>query len=369
MIKNKKFLELIQNANNIAILVPNFSEFSGDARVVEVQTRELANIGKKVTIFTLNDEMSKYEKWKSNRYIGIINLNMPNNSFWQRVYRLIFPIDIIKTIKALKMLKNYQLIISHNYPMNWLAFLAKILWDKKYIYWYHGIPPSKFYLYLHEKIYLWLFIFLTKITTINADLIVSVSKFAKKEFKEYINREEGIVIYNKLNMDRFPKDIPKNDKLRLRKKLGIYNSPLILNVGRVCPQKGAHLLVKAFKLIKKEIPDAKLVIVGKHTYKWYSAKLKKIADDSVIFAGFVPDDELPLYYASCDIYATCSLWETYNIPLLEAQFYNKPVIAFNIGAHPEVINTKFGILVEAGNIEQFAKACIRKLKKLRRGSA
>ena len=86
-----------------------------------------------------------------------------------------------------------------------------------------------------------------------------------------------------------------------------------------------------------------------------------MSDDSVIFTGFAPAEELPLYYAMCDIFATCSLWETFNRPLAEAQACGKPVIAFNIGPHPEVIDEN-GMLVETGNVEKFAEACVTKLR-------
>jgi len=107
-----------------------------------------------------------------------------------------------------------------------------------------------------------------------------------------------------------------------------------------------------------------LVIVGRHTYDYYSKELKEKCDSSVIFAGYVPDEELPQYYAMCDIYATCSLWETYNIPLAEAQICGKTVVAFDIGPHREVIDEN-GVLVEKGNIEKFAEACIHKLREVR----
>jgi 1,2-diacylglycerol 3-alpha-glucosyltransferase len=50
--------------------------------------------------------------------------------------------------------------------------------------------------------------------------------------------------------------------------------------------------------------------------------------------------------------------------LAEAQACGKPVVAFDMGPHPEVINEN-GILVETGNIEKFAEACIEKLKQVR----
>lgn len=337
----------------IAILVPNFAEYSGDARVAELQAEELVEKGNDVTIFALAANIKP-----KNAKLFIIG--MPKSLFWERVYRLILPLDLIKTLRWLPKLKNFDLVISHLYPMNWLAFLAKKLYKVKYTYWYHGIPTPELYQNLYERIYLKTFIFLTKHTVQNVDRAVSVSNAARIEFKKYTGIDSE-VIYNRPDLKRFHKEI---DGSEIRKKHNLGNDPVILNVGRVCPQKGAHFLIEAFKLTKQKIPNAKLVIAGKHTYNYYSKKLREMADDSVIFVGFIPDEELPYYYAACDIYATCSMWETFNIPLAEAQACGKPVVAFDIGPHPEVIDEN-GILVERGNIEKFAEACISKLREVR----
>jgi len=348
------FSKLIREANRVAILVPDFSEYSGNGRVAAVQAEELVKEGKEVVIFTLRARLHP-------RHVKVFVLGMPRSLFWERIYTLIFPLDLIKVFKWLKKLKKFDLIISHFYPMNWLAFLAKKFYGKKYVYWYHGIvnPPSLFPRF-HERIATWLDILLTKLTTRNVDHAVSVSRSAQKELKELIGLDSE-VIYNKPDLRKFHRGI---DGSEIRRKLNLGDAPVILNVGRICPQKGTHLLVQAFLLVKKEIPNAKLVIVGKHTFDYYSKKVKELCDDSVIFTGFVPDDELPKYYAMCDIYATCSLWEANNVPVLEAQACGKPVIAFDFEFFKEEVDEK-GVLVEKGNIEKFAEACIRKLKEVR----
>lgn len=334
----------------VAILVPNFSEYSGDARVAEIQAEELVEKGNDVTVFALAANI-KPNKAK------IFVMGMPRSLFWQRVYRLIYPLDLINTYKWIPELKDFDLIISHLYPMNWLAFLAKKKYGVKYTHWDHGIPYPELYPNLHERVYLKIFIFLTKYTVQNVDRAVSVSNAARIEFKKYTGIDSE-VIYNHLDLTRFHEGI---DGSELRKKYSLDNDPVILFVGRINPHKGVHLLIEAFKLIKKEIPNSKLIIVGKHTYDNYSEKLKKLSDSSVIFAGYVSDEELPFYYSICDLYATCSLWEFFDLPIVEAQTCGKHVVAFDIGSHAEVIN-KNGILVEKENIQQFAKACINKLK-------
>jgi 1,2-diacylglycerol 3-alpha-glucosyltransferase len=144
----------------------------------------------------------------------------------------------------------------------------------------------------------------------------------------------------------------------------IGDAPTILYVGRLAPQKGVHLLIKAFMLLKKQMPDARLMLVGDPTFKYYFGRLKEMSNSSVIFAGHVSSRAMPYYYAMCDVFATCSLWENCNLPVLEAQACGKPVVAFDIDAFKEVASQNI-VLVEKLNIERFSVACVEMIRKAR----
>ena len=187
-----------------------------------------------------------------------------------------------------------------------------------------------------------------------------MKKTGQKELKLYTGLCSDVV-YNKPDLTRFN---PYVDGSAVREKYFLGEEPIFLSVGVISPVKGAHLLIQAFKLIKKCLPDAKLIIVGKHTYGEYSRQLSQEADESVIFAGYVPDEELPKYYSICDVYTTCSLWEAHNVPVLEAQACGKPIVAFNFNFFQEELG-KNDILVEEYNIEEFANACVKKYKDIK----
>ena len=340
----------------IAILVPNFSEYSGDARVAELQAEELVKEGNEIVIFALDANITP-------KRAKLFVMGMPKSLFWQRVYRLVLPLDLIKTLRWLPKLKDFDLIISHLYPMNWFAYITKKFYKVKYTYWNHGIINPNLYPHLYGKLYIKLSNFLTKITTRNVDHVVSISKYAREEFKNYTGLESD-VIYNKIDTKRFHEGI---DGLKIREKYNLCGDYIILYVGRISYHKGIHLLIDAFDLIKRKIPNAKLIICGKHTFDEYSKKLKEMSTSSVIFAGYVPDGDLPFYYAACDIYATCTLWECYNLPLAEAQVCGKPVVAFDIGPHKEIINEN-GVLVKTGDINKFAQACVNMIVMQQRGN-
>ncbi len=332
----------------IAILTPTFNHYSGIDRVVQLQAEDYIRKGNKVTIIALE------AKIKPNNY-EIIELGMPKNSFLQRLYRLFFFLDL-KKLNYYKKLKTFDTVISHFYPMNWLAYLAKKHYKIKYIYHDHGINTRGLINSLFQKIYMRLFLFFNNITLKNVDSAFSVSKYLQKQLK----KESGIdgkVAYNKIDKKRFNKNV-KGDKII--KKLNLKNKKVLLYVGRIAPHKGIHLLLSSFSIIKKQIPNSKLIIAGNPTFNKYFKKLKRSSNKDVIFTGFVEDKNLPYYYAASDIYTTASLWEGFNLPAAEAQACGKPVVAFNIGSHPEIV--KDGILVKEKDIKGFADAIIKLLK-------
>lgn len=196
-------------------------------------------------------------------------------------------------------------------------------------------------------------------TAKKADSAISISKFSQKSLLKEVGLKSEVVS-NVIDNKRFHFGL--NGSL-LREELALEDNPVILFVGSIRPPKCIHLLIESFNIVKRSIPNAKLVIIGAITFGKYYEKLKKMSDNSVIFAGYVSDDELPSYYAACDVYATASLWEGFNLPLAEAQACGKPVVAFDIGPHKEVVDEgKTGLLVRPKDSEALADAIVKLLQ-------
>lgn len=334
----------------IAILTPTFSHFSGIDRVVEQQALEYARKGNKVIVFALEATIKP-------KGFKLEVLGMPKSLFLQRLYRLLFFLDFISFSKAVKKLKDFDIVISHFYPMNLIVSRAKKKFGVKYIYHNHGIGYSELFSNPLERLYMKLFSYFNKLSLKNVDSAFSVSKFLSNELK----KETGIeseVAYNKID-SRYKKGI---DGAKIRKKLGIKNNEkLLLFVGRLSPHKNIHTLLKIFGIVNDKLPNTRLLVVGKPTFRRYYDELKINANDKVIFKEFIEDKELPYYYAACDLYVTASLWEGFNLPAAEAQACGKKVVAFAIGSHPEIV--KNGVLVKKNDIVAFSNAVISLLKK------
>jgi glycosyltransferase involved in cell wall biosynthesis len=336
----------------IAHLTPTFFAFHGADRVVHRLALEQKDEGNSVTIFTLEADMEPPEK------VGLEIMKMPRNLTWQSIYQLVMPLDIHKVLRWLPKLKGFDVIYSYCYPMNWLAYLAKRFYGVKFTYYNYGISYPEIYPSFLERTYLRIFIALANWTNRRADGAISISQFLRQQ----LEKETGLVsqvVYPEIEINRFHERL---DGSSVRDKYNLGSRPLIVYVGRISPQKGVHLLVEAFRLVEQAVSDVKLLIVGKPTFPGYFKKLREMADISVIFAGYVADEELPYYYAACDVYATATMWEGFNLPLAEAQACGKPVVAFDIGPHPEVVKDgETGFLVPAQDIHALAEAMIKLL--------
>lgn len=105
--------------------------------------------------------------------------------------------------------------------------------------------------------------------------------------------------------------------------------PLVLQVGRVAPEKGLPLLIDAFELVVAQRPDARLVIVG--DWQRYPKIARRLAAARAAgwcrLEGEQPRDKLGAYYAMADVFAFPSLTDTQALVLHEAALAGCPIVA------------------------------------------
>jgi phosphatidylinositol alpha-1,6-mannosyltransferase len=171
------------------------------------------------------------------------------------------------------------------------------------------------------------------------DRIIAVSNYtAKVLIDEYQVPSKNItVIPNAVDTNRFN---PKIDgQHAIREKIGLHSEPIILFVGRLDHTKGMEYLIEAFSMLVKEIPDVKLVLVGKGPLK-KSLQMhlnKSVLKKSVLFYGAASNNELPQIYAASNVVALPSLIEGFGIVLLEAMATAKPCVAAKAGGTEDAI--------------------------------
>lgn len=336
---------------NVAFLTGTFSSFSGIERQVQYQAEALVKKGHQVAIYTFAADM----KPTANYELHVLGL--PKNSFVERVYRLLYPLFPWIIQRQVKYLAGYDEVICHQYPLTALAAMAKKRYRSKYTYFDHGVPPPSIFPSPVDRFYIWVFRKLMVPTIRSADRIVCISRYLQQEMK-VLTGIEAEVQYDEYDHHRFH---PNVDDKSIRQQYNLGDRPIILFIGRISPHKNIQELIQAFHRIDAKY-WATLIIVGKKTFNKYGANLEAGAGPNVIFAGYVPDEEIPSYYGAADVYATASLWEGYDLPVVEARACGKPTVMYDIGPHPEIA-VPSDSLVSARDISVFARALERQIEK------
>jgi glycosyltransferase involved in cell wall biosynthesis len=191
----------------------------------------------------------------------------------------------------------------------------------------------------------------------NIEKFIAVSQAEKNQvIKRGIPGGKVEVIYNGVSDSHV--QIQSLQKKESGKKTIIY-------LGRLANSKNLELLVNAMPYVLKKINNAKLIIAGAD---WGALNtLKKLASrlgvtSAIGFAGEVRDEQKIDFLVSGDIFVHPSLQDIFSISILEANAAGLPVVAFDTGGNPEMIQDgKTGILVKSFTAEALADSIIKLL--------
>ncbi|GAA1482861.1 GDP-mannose-dependent alpha-(1-6)-phosphatidylinositol monomannoside mannosyltransferase [Gordonia sinesedis] len=201
----------------------------------------------------------------------------------------------------------------------------------------------------------------------HTDVITFVSRYTRGRFASAFGAQAALeYLPPGVDTSRFAPDPLARNRLRARHGLG--ERPVILCLSRLVPRKGQDVLIRALPLIRREIADAALVIVGGGPY---ADDLHRLADrekvaEHVVFTGSVPADELAAYHNVADVFAMPSRTrgggldvEGLGIVYLEASASGVPVVAGTSGGAPETVREGItGTVVDGTDVAGVALAII-----------
>lgn len=187
---------------------------------------------------------------------------------------------------------------------------------------------------------------------------IAVSNIAR-DFANHFFPDHYEVIPNGVDLDSFSADAKPLE----RYKDGKLN---IVFVGRLEKRKGANYLLEAFCLLKQNIPESRLILVGPGTRlrRIYARRVKRWHLPDVEFVGQVSYEDLPRYYQTADIVCSpATNCESFGIILVEAMAMGKPLVASDIDGYTSVVTDgKEGLLIPPRDAKKLAAALERLLK-------
>ena len=237
-----------------------------------------------------------------------------------------------------------------------IAFFVKMFTKTKVLYICDNVIP-------HEKRFG--DIFLTKLAFSVADYFIVQSKTVEKDLKLLNKKNKPYVFTPHPLYNIFGEKIERQQAREfIGKEYGrdLKCENVILFFGYVRRYKGLHYLLDAMPDILKS-GSVKLLVAGEFydDEKPYREKIEnlKLRDDVLLVSDFLPDDRIKYFFSAADAVVLPYLNATQSGIVQICYFYDKPVIATDVGGIGEVvINGKTGILVEPENTKQLTDAVI-----------
>jgi len=271
------------------------------------------------------------------------------------LYDTLIAWPIALTLILIKLFKIRPHIVCVDLPHEaYWALLLRPLFGYKVLFTYHGVDDPCFYTGEQAD-------YFAKVRNDHykllpkADKAIIVSDYLQKQMDAI-----GVAatrIYNGVEHDVY------NASKRL-KSVDIVK-PLILSLNRYTVSKGVFTIVKAFAKVLEEMPDAELVCFGIQEDRDYIRQIREFIiqegiEDSVYLFGAVDSDEMPYRMCEATLFANAALYESFGMPMAEAEACGTPCVAFAIQGIPEVVlDKKTGLLAPAGDIDAYAQNMVQ----------
>ncbi|ANH40211.1 GDP-mannose-dependent alpha-(1-6)-phosphatidylinositol monomannoside mannosyltransferase [Nocardioides dokdonensis FR1436] len=178
-----------------------------------------------------------------------------------------------------------------------------------------------------------------------------------------MGREHGVlapvsVVPNGVDLERFT--LTDTDERReARRALGLHErAPTAVCIGRLSAQKGQHVLLDAWPAVLRELPDARLVLVGSGPDE---AELRERAAslEGVQMVG--PRSDVPTWLSAADVVVFPSQYEGAALAPMEAMAAGRSVIASWIEGIEESLPYECGAMVRPDRPDEFAEAILTRL--------
>lgn len=269
-------------------------------------------------------------------------------------------LSFIKDIKAIRkvheLIKHFHpdIIYCHSSKAGGIARIANIGIGIPIIYNPHGWAFNMKGAKLKSFVYLWIERLLSPLTT----YYITISNYEKlSAIQNHVAKADKVkVIFNGIDMEVVDKEAESS--IVSRASLNIpYHAYLIGMVGRISRQKAPDVFVHVAAALKDILPDAYFMIVGDGEQRADIELLirNEGLEGRIMVTGWVDN---PIAYACLfDQALLLSRWEGFGLVLAEYMKLEKPIVATNVDAIPDLVTDyENGLLVEADNVDQTIEA-------------
>lgn len=135
-------------------------------------------------------------------------------------------------------------------------------------------------------------------------------------------------------------------------------SKKLLYIGVLEERRNIPFLLEVFKKTSEKTPGLGLVLIGKGKPEYVSMCMKKIEalgiKDKVIYKESLEQKYMPTVYQACDAFLLPSRYEIFGMVLLEAMYYNLPVLTTYNGGSSTLMDKNNGIIIENIDVNEWS---------------
>lgn len=228
--------------------------------------------------------------------------------------------------------------------MHFTYFSYPVLYGKKFIATVHDVTPflfktgkasTKNFLYYAVKHAFFRFIFNNQLD--HAQAIITPTHTVKKQITSLFGEKYGSKItplHEGVNFSL----VQAKPNANLKEK---YPKPFLIYVGNFYPHKNIERLIRAFSKINQ---DVQLILIGPNDFfsKRLSELILELKQEKRIFFYHNPTpDDLVFFYKNAEALVHPSLSEGFGLPIVEAAYFNLPIIASNIEIFKELLDDRY----------------------------
>jgi glycosyltransferase involved in cell wall biosynthesis len=240
--------------------------------------------------------------------------------------------------------------MAYSVPAAWAGPSVVTVYDLSFLLFPKAFKPA-------NRIYL---AATTRATARRARRVLTISEHARRDIvrllsvpKEYVD-----VTYPAVE-DRY-RSLPDDQVRAFRLARGLPQA-FVFALGTLEPRKNLVGLLHAYARLSKPRPP--LFVAGGAGWRFspiFDTVRQLHLSEEVHFLGFVPEDELPLWYNAARLFVFPSLYEGFGLPVLEAMACGTPVITSTAASLPEVAG-KAAVLVQPADTDRIAQEMQRVL--------
>lgn len=305
-----------------------YPQVNGVVTSVILLKEELIHRGHHVTIITVKEKDAENSK-------DVIRIHSVPFSKWKE-----FRVGLPMSLGDFKKIKNLNLDLIHTHTEFSIGLMGKAMarilripllhtYHTMYENYTHYVADSKYGSQVAKK----LIQQGSRMYVRGCNAVIAPSEKTKNALIRYGVKNDIIILPTGIRLEQFH-SYEKTDStiLQLRESLNIETgTKIILSLGRISKEKSLDLIVKQMNALKERINPVKLIIVGDGPYKNQLMALSQNLglEDSVIFVGRIPWEEVSAYYCMADVFVSASKTETQGLTIIEAMASRTPVITFD----------------------------------------